>query len=109
MSDVAKVKEKHNYIDLDKRRELVYDLNSFAEMEDRYGSVDAALKLMEEANMHAIRFILWAGLIHDDETLTEKQVGRLITIQDLDRLSKVMDEAMSDNLPDRPEDAIPNE
>lgn len=100
MANVEKVKRNPVYVELDKSRQLKYTLNSFAEMEDRYGSVDDALKAVEKGKIKAVRFMLWAGLIHEDENLTEKQVGAMIEVQDLDALSAKMNETMSGDLPD---------
>lgn len=108
MANVTQMKRKQTFIELDKERELIYDLNSFAELEERYGTVDDALGQMEKGSIKAIRCVLWVGLIAEDETLTEKQVGRMITIQDLERLSETMNEAMTNDLPDRTVEDLPN-
>lgn len=101
MANVNKVKRKPVYIELDKTRQLKFTLNSFAEMEDRYGTVDDALKAMEGGSIKAIRFMLWAGLIHEDEELTEKKVGVLIELQDLAELSEQLNLVMGADLPDK--------
>lgn len=101
MANVNKVKRKPVYIELDKPRQLKFTLNSFAEMEDRYGTVDDALKAMEGGSIKAIRFMLWAGLIHEDEELTEKKVGVLIELQDLAELSEQLNLVMGADLPDK--------
>jgi hypothetical protein len=101
MANVNQVKRNPVYVDLDKQRQLKYTLNSFAEMEDRYGSVDDALKAVEKGKIKAVRFMLWTGLIHEDENLTEKQVGAMIEVQDLDSLSAKMNETMAGDLPDQ--------
>lgn len=103
MSKVQSVKRKPIKIFLDKERELKYDLNSFAEMEEKYGTIDKAIKAMENGSIKAIRFILWAGLIHEDDSITEKDVGAMITMQDLEQLSEKLNTAMSGDLPE-PED-----
>jgi len=97
--NVNKVKRPPVYVDLDKKRQLKYTLNSFAEMEDRYGSVDIALKAMEDGKIKAIRFMLWIGLINEDEDLTEKQLGGMIEINDLQALSDKMNQVMAADLP----------
>lgn len=99
MSNVNKVKREKVFIELDKQRELKYTLNSFAEMEDKYGTVDDALKEMEKGSIKAVRFMLWAGLIHEDDELTEKQVGKLVELQDLESLSSKMNDVMTTDLP----------
>lgn len=100
MSNVSKIKRQPVYIELGgEQKQLKYTLNSFAEMEDRYGSVDEALKAMEKGSIKAVRFMLWVGLIHADDTITEKQVGALIELNDLNELSEKMNQTMNLDLP----------
>jgi hypothetical protein len=99
MSNVNKVKKPAVTIDLDKERHLKYTLNAFAEMEDRYGSVDAALEVVKNNNMRAIIFIIWCGLTHEDEDLTEKQVGNMIEIDQLQDIVGKLNEAIGGDLP----------
>ena len=92
-------------------REICFTLNAMAEMEDKYGSVDAAFKKLDEGSVKAARFILWAGLMHADDALTEQQVGDLI---DLDLLSEIMDSvsaALGEDMPQESNDTtavLPN-
>lgn len=99
MSNVNKVKKPAVSIELDKERHLKYTLNAFAEMEDRYGSVDAALEVVKNNNMRAIIFIIWCGLIHEDETLTEKQVGNMVEIDQLQDIVGKLNDAIGGDLP----------
>lgn len=106
MANVKKVKRKPTEIELGDGvvRTIKYTLNSFAEMEDRYGDVDAAIEKMSAGSVKAIRLILWAGLLHNDEKLTEEQVGSLIELDDIQYLSDKMNEAMDADLPDKKEE-----
>jgi hypothetical protein len=101
MANVNKVKRPPIYITLDKERQLKYTLNSFALMEDRYNSVDDALKAMEGGSVKAVRFMLWVGLIHEDKTLTEEQVGDMIELSDIEDIAQKMNEVMTVDLPDK--------
>jgi len=81
-------------------RELRFTLNAMAEMEDKYGSVDAAFKKLDEGSIKAARFILWAGLLHyEDSSLTEQRVGNLIDLQSMQQIMQSMSEAMSEDMP----------
>lgn len=88
---------------LDKPRTLVYDLNAFVELEDKYGTHRKALEAIQSKKLKAIRAWLWAGLVHEDEFLTEKQVGSMLSGADpevlVDMIHKIM-EATSAQLPD---------
>lgn len=103
MSQLNDIRIKEVTITLDKERHLRYDLNAYAELEDVYGSVDAAVNKLQKGSVKAIRTVLWAGLIHEDESLTEKQVGAMLSMGDLEKLSKAVGEAMESSLP-QPED-----
>jgi len=104
--NVNKVKREPVEVELDKIRHLKYTLNSFAEMEDKYGSVDVALKAMEKGSIKAVRFMLWIGLIHEDPTLTELEVGAMIEPQDLEELAKKMNQTMGADLPEKDEPGV---
>lgn len=99
MSNIQNVRTKSVTITLDKERHLKYTLNSFAEMEEKYGSVETALKEVEANKLTAIRFMIWAGLIHEDENLTEKQVGNIIGMDDMQVLAEKLTQAMASDLP----------
>ena len=99
MSNVREVKRNTVELMLDKPRTLKYTLNSFAEMEEKYGSVEAALDAVSSNKVTAIRFMLWAGLIHEDDDLTEKEVGNLIAASDLPMLCEKLMEAFEGDAP----------
>lgn len=81
-------------------RELRFTLNAMAELEDQYGSIDAAFKALDAGSIKAARFILWAGLLHSGENLTEKQVGDLIDMNSISKIMEDMAGAMSDDMPE---------
>src|SRR3990170_154524 len=64
-------------IDLDKRRQVRFDLNALADLEERSGRGLGALLLSSQAYAKA-RWLLWAGLRAEDSALTLEDVGRLI-------------------------------
>lgn len=101
MSNLAKISRKPVTIQLDKERTLKYTLNSFAKMEETYGSVDKALAAMQEGSIRAIIFMLWAGLRHEDKDLTIDSVGDMVDILDMDLVSQKMNEVMGKDLPDK--------
>ena len=97
--DVQSVRSKGIPVELDKVRHLKYDLNAFAELEERYGSVEEAMKVLQSGTIKGVRTLLWCGFVHEDEKLTERQVGALIGIQDLAMLTEKISQAMTAALP----------
>jgi len=114
MSNLRDVKPRVKTITLNDgvERELRFTLNAMAEMEDKYGSVDAAFKKLDEGSIKAARFIMWAGLLHyNDESLTEKQVGDLIDLQSMQQIMQSMSEVLSEDMPQKDENGdvnVPN-
>lgn len=79
-------------ITLDKERTLRFTLNALAEIEDKLGV--PLSKLAEvELGVKTVRTMLWAGLIHEDEELTEKQVGNMVDFGNLEEVQTKVTEA----------------
>jgi len=102
MAKVADVKRNDIKLTLSDgiERDLKFTLNSFAELEDSYGSIDAAFdKLEKENSMKALRSIIWAGLLHEEPALTEKQVGNLIDMRYMQDLVDTLGEVLEQDMP----------
>jgi hypothetical protein len=102
MANIKDVKSKAVKITLTDgvEREIRFTLNAMAELEDRYGSVDEAFKQLDNNSIKALRCVLWAGLIHEDPSLTEQQVGNLIDIQYMQNLTASLGAAFDANMPE---------
>jgi hypothetical protein len=92
-------------IELDKPRSLKYDLNAFSELEEKFGSMDTAFQAMQKGSMKAARTLLWAGLLHEDETLTEKRVGGMVTLSNMSEIMDKITNALTEAMPDASEEA----
>ena len=74
MSNLDQVREKNVTLNVGgKDRILKYDLNAMAELEDVYGDLDGIQAALSSFSSKALRKFLWAGLIHEDPNLTEKE------------------------------------
>lgn len=112
MSNLTDARSKATYITLNDgvEREVKFTLNAMAEMEDRYGSVDKAFEALDANSMKAVRFVLWCGLMHTDENLTEQQVGNLIDVRIMHELMEQLGDAFKADMPETDVEAstIPN-
>lgn len=82
-------------------REIRFTLNAMAELEDRYGTVDAAFKALDSGSIKAARCILWAGMLDTSEDpLTEQQVGKLIDLDCMNRIMEDLGNALGEDMPD---------
>jgi hypothetical protein len=87
-----------------KERHLRFTLNALAELEDKYGSVEAAFNKVEKENsVSALRYVLWAGLMWEDDELTEKQVGNLIDLNYMQEMITTLGVALDGDMPVDPQ------
>jgi hypothetical protein len=77
-----------------KVRNLRYTMNALAEIEDRLG---VPLSEMENVKMTMknVRIILHCGLIHEDEELTEKEVGNMVDLENMQYVQERVAEAFA--------------
>lgn len=87
---------------LDKERTLKLDLNAMVAFEEATGKSFAEGSFERgEMSPRDLRAILWACLIHEDETLTEKQAGSLVTVGNMVEVASKLNEAFEVALPER--------
>lgn len=66
-------------IELDKTRHLRYDWAAIREIESQTGvKIGEFSKLFDPPSITNLLTVLWAGLVHEDPDLTERDVGRMI-------------------------------
>jgi len=95
----------------DKMRYVRFDLNTFAEMERIYGSMEAANAALSKGSMIEIRKILWLGLIWNEAVLDEitgepikynitiYQVGGWLTAQNMKAVMANLMSAINGSMP----------
>ena len=93
------MKHKGAPIILDDERFIIFDLNAFADLEDEFGDMDKVFEALQSGRISTIRKFLYHGLKHDDEKLTERQVGRLITLDLLPKVQIALSAAIESALP----------
>lgn len=83
-------------IKLDKQRRLCFNYNALAELEGQFGiSFENIQTLLSGPGMlKNFRALLWAGLLDEDESLTLKDVGRILDESDWINRSGELTEAI---------------
>ena len=94
------VRDKEFPITLDKERHLRLDLNAFCILEEAYGDTFAILEKAERGSLSALRAVVWASLVHEDEKLTEEAVGKMIDPSNLGEVAQTIQKAIAYYLPD---------
>ncbi len=115
MSHAKDLRPKSIPVMLDKERNLLYDLNAFAEIEEHYGSIDEAMAALEKGSIKAVRVLLWAGLIHEEldekeqPKITVRQVGSWIAPSMLQDIADKLGQAIGSAIPEEEEqgDEVP--
>lgn len=79
-------------INLDKPRKLVFDLNAMSAYEEATGK--SAFEIGEAVTASSIRALLWACFIHEDESLTLKDVGKLIHAGNMQEITQKINSAV---------------
>ena len=103
MSNVSAVKNTKRTVDLGDgvEREVILSLNAMADLEEKYGSIEAAFAKVQEGSVAAIRYLLWCIIVPDgDEDLTEKEVGKLIRIDNLSEIMGNLMDVLEEQMPD---------
>jgi hypothetical protein len=112
MAQIQDLRPKIVKIDLGgKERVIKFDLNAYAELENRFGSVEKAMNILQEGSLVGLRTILWAGLIHDEAVIdprtgeptsynvTPFMVGSWIEPTEMQSVSIKLSEAILATLP----------
>lgn len=81
---------------------IVMDFNAICDLEDKYGSFEKANKVLDSIGqdfkkpgaMKDIRFLLYVMLRHTDDEITERQVGKLITQDNMQEVMNSLGKAM---------------
>lgn len=87
-------------VELDKERELRFDMNAQVAFEEATGenTLDGAfwIKPMTAKNTRAL---VWACLVHEDESLTIKQVGAMLNHQNAKKIGLLLRKALTIAMP----------
>lgn len=87
----------------EKEYELKLNMNTFCELEEIYGNLDAAFEDLQNMKLKAVRALIYAAVKIEDEQMTLKQVGELLGLSDLERLGTAINEALTIAMPEADE------
>ena len=95
-------------IALDKPRTLLFNLNAMIAFGEATGKnlMDGTFD-SKSMSLRDLRAMLWACLTHEDETLTEKEVGSLITPDNMVRVTSALKEAFEVAMPESEGKGVP--
>lgn len=83
-----------------KEFELKLNMNTFCELEEVYGDLNAAFEDLQKMKLKAIRALIFAAVKVEDETVTLKAVGEQLELDDLEKLGTAINEALNKSMPE---------
>ena len=83
-----------------KEYELKFDMNTFCELEEVYGDINQAFEDLQNRKIKAIRALIYSAIKAEDESVTLKEVGRMLTLNDMERLGTVINDALNVAMPE---------
>ncbi len=92
-------------IELDRTRHLKFDLNAACQIEEHTGKNYFKL-LGDGLTASDLRVVLWAGLVHEDDTLTIDQIGSMIHPGKIITLMESISEAVTASLPEQKNETV---
>jgi len=91
-------------IELDKQRTMRMDLNALSDYERVTGkSIMSGGFALDKLAVSDVRALLWAALVQDDESLTERQVGAMLHTGNLTEVTAAITSLMRASLPESEE------
>ena len=91
-------------IELDKTRNMRFDLNTLCDLQEEYGDVIEVFQNgLQKQDFKIIRKLLHASLVGDDPELTERAVGQMITMNNMQDVLESLTKALSDSVPQEEE------
>lgn len=115
-SNISSVRAKDAIISIGefdgKERRLKFDLNAFAELEDRFGSLTVMQERLKGGSIKDIRTLLWVGLlwehtVYDEDTgdvvkytISPNTVGKWLDLSNIPIIMKAVGKAISGALPE---------
>lgn len=90
-------------IRLDKERTIRFDLNAMCEFE-RITGKNIFANALNNLSAQEVRAMLWACLAGEDPTLTLEQVGKLITLDNMNDIAEKLSEAFNVAMPETPKE-----
>ncbi|MCX7904148.1 MAG: hypothetical protein N2486_06520 [Caloramator sp.] len=89
---------------IDKEYELKFNMNTFCELEEVYGDINKAFEDLQNKKFKAIRALIYSAVKAEDENITLKEVGKMITLNELESLSLAINKALNMSMPEVEED-----
>jgi len=83
-----------------KEYELKLDMNTFCILEEVYDELDKAFEDLQNKKIRAIRALIYSAVKVENEDVTLKEVGSMLTLDDMERLGEAINKALDISMPE---------
>ncbi|MGE5417430.1 MAG: hypothetical protein ACM3UZ_11905 [Acidobacteriota bacterium] len=83
-----------------KQYRLKLNMNTFCELEEIYGDINAAFEDLQKMKMKAVRALIYAAVKTENQNISLKEVGEQLELKDLELLATAINEALSIAMPE---------
>lgn len=80
--------------------ELKFYMNTFCELEEIYGDINQAFEDLQNRKLKAIRALIYSAIKAEDESVTLREVGKMLTLSDMEKLGTAINEALNIAMPE---------
>jgi Phage tail assembly chaperone protein, TAC len=84
----------------EKEYELKFDMNTFCELEEVYGDINKAFEDLQNKKIKAIRALIYSAIKVENESITLKEVGKMLCVHDMERLGTAINKALEIAMPE---------
>jgi hypothetical protein len=84
-----------------KEYELKLNMNTFCELEEVYGDINKAFDDLQNMKIKAIRALIYSAIKTQEENITLKEVGEMISLDDLEMLGTTINKALDSAMPEK--------
>ena len=108
MTELQDISLKEQKVEIEiggKTRTLLYDMFAFAELEKEYGDLAGVQAALGMGSIKSIMTMLRAGLLHEDENITIKEIGHGMNLRNLQDVVEKITIAIVNSLPQPEEGA----
>lgn len=110
MTKLHDLRKKSVPLELDgKTYWMRFDLNALALVEERFGDFNEAMNKLSSVSPLTIRYFLFALMNANHEDVTEKEIGSLVGIENIQEVGEKIGEIVNMQSPEQKEDGSKNE
>lgn len=75
-------------------------MNTFCKVKEVYGDINQAFEDLQNRKIKEIRALIYSAIKTEDESIILKEVGKILTLNDMEKLGTAINEALIIAMPE---------